>query len=155
MEVLTKKRTVQDVQADAGGSEFPRGTIQVGGDSLLWTCPALEYYNKQTWRLSISLSRERERKGQQRHTNEHEQVPSTRTHGGAPDAVHSTFAANLVLLDPFYVAGESEKPADVESERGERYYSAGREGWRERSHVQGYEWQGKIRISLSLRTGVQ
>jgi len=35
MEVLTKKRTVQDVRADAGGSEFPRGTIQVGGDGLL------------------------------------------------------------------------------------------------------------------------
>jgi len=35
MEVLTKKRTVQDVQADAGGSEFPRGTTQVGGDGLL------------------------------------------------------------------------------------------------------------------------
>ncbi len=26
MEVLTKKRTVQDVRADAGGSEFPRVT---------------------------------------------------------------------------------------------------------------------------------
>jgi len=34
------------VRADAGGSEFPRGTIQVGGAGLLWAAFSFQLASK-------------------------------------------------------------------------------------------------------------